>query len=286
KLNLAVKTYFGYRSCLGFINKSIKDLAIEHLYINEISRYHIKLIMENAQETNSWSNKAYNKYLGYFKSILSELIEWDLIQFNPAHGIRSKKVSESFANIPPTDIEQNKIKEYLTKIDYNFFRYIATIYHTGIRPGEILNIKVANVLLDKNIIYIPAESTKTLKDRIVPINLHLKRLFLEMEIEHHPAEFYLFGAFEYNHKHRSKKGLDFIPAPNKIKTDTATKRWKKLIKDDLGIQKNMYSEKHKGADDKILAGIDLDSLRELYGHRSKLMTEKYAKAVKEIYRKE
>lgn len=48
----------------------------------------------------------------------------------------------------------------------------------------------------------------------------------------------------------------------------------------------MYSLKHKGADDKILAGIDLDALRELYGHRSKYMTEKYARAVKDLYRKQ
>jgi hypothetical protein len=30
----------------------------------------------------------------------------------------------------------------------------------------------------------------------------------------------------------------------------------------------------------------MDSLRELYGHSSKLMTEKYAKIIKEVYRKD
>lgn len=37
---------------------------------------------------------------------------------------------------------------------------------------------------------------------------------------------------------------------------------------------------------KILAGMDLDALRELYGHTSKLMTVKYATIVKEVYRKQ
>jgi hypothetical protein len=41
-----------------------------------------------------------------------------------------------------------------------------------------------------------------------------------------------------------------------------------------------------GADKKILAGMSMDSLRELYGHSSKLMTEKYAKTIKEVYRKD
>lgn len=52
----------------------------------------------------------------------------------------------------------------------------------------------------------------------------------------------------------------------------------------LGINKHLYALKHTGADDKILAGIELDALRELYGHTSKLMTERYARKVKDIYR--
>jgi disulfide oxidoreductase YuzD len=49
---------------------------------------------------------------------------------------------------------------------------------------------------------------------------------------------------------------------------------------------NLYAMKHYGADKKILSGMNLDSLRELYGHSSKLMTEKYAKILKEVYRKD
>jgi len=37
---------------------------------------------------------------------------------------------------------------------------------------------------------------------------------------------------------------------------------------------NMYSNKYAGANAKILAVIDLDALRKLYGHTSKLMTTK------------
>ncbi len=43
--------------------------------------------------------------------------------------------------------------------------------------------------------------------------------------------------------------------------------------------------KHTGCDDKILAGIDLDALKELYGHSSKYMTENYASVLKQVNRK-
>lgn len=83
-----------------------------------------------------------------------------------------------------------------------------------------------------------------------------------------------------------KKELDFIPGPRKLNRDCASKLWRKLIKDDLGINVNMYSMKHLGANKKILAGVELDALRELYWHTSKMMTLRYAKVVKEVNRKQ
>ena len=44
--------------------------------------------------------------------------------------------------------------------------------------------------------------------------------------------------------------------------------------------------KHSGTDTKILAGVGLESLQELYGHTSKVTTAIYAKKVKEVYRQE
>lgn len=83
-----------------------------------------------------------------------------------------------------------------------------------------------------------------------------------------------------------KKETDFIPSPDNLHSDTATKLWRKLVKTELGINVNIYSEKHRGANKKILAGIDLDALKELYGHTSKLTTLTYAKVVKEVNRKQ
>ena len=44
--------------------------------------------------------------------------------------------------------------------------------------------------------------------------------------------------------------------------------------------------KHAGTDTKMLAGVGLESLQELYGHTSKVTTAIYAKKVKEVYRQE
>ncbi len=68
--------------------------------------------------------------------------------------------------------------------------------------------------------------------------------------------------------------------------ELVTKLWKSHVIDSLGINKYMYSMKHSGADEKILSGISLDALQDMYGHSSKLMTKKYITKLKEVYHRE
>jgi integrase len=282
--NIAPKTLSGYNGTVRFIKQSVKELGLEHLKISDTKRVHVKLIIEKAKEQRKWTNNAFNKHLNHLKAILSELIQWDIIEANPAYKINNLHVASSEANIPASFEDVEKIKEQLEKNHYNFWVFCLTIFHTGIRPEEILKITLKMVNLNKSEIILPAGITKTKKKRIVPINKHLLEYYSKMELNTFPDNFYLFGSFRTSGRGNLGKHSDFIPAPTKLKRDTATKRWAKIVKTDLGIDMNMYALKHLGADRKILAGLDLDSLRELYGHSSKLMTAEYAKVVKEVHR--
>jgi len=286
KENIAPKTYLGYKGSMKFIIKAIDDLMIRYLDITEVKRSHVRSVMERVKKNRKWSNKSYNKNLNYLKAVLSELLDWDIIETNPAHKIKNLPTEESRANIPATPEQHKIIKEHLESKFPNFFKFVLTIYHVGIRPKEILDIKLHMVNLVKKEIILPPEITKTNKERIVPINNHLLEHFMEMEIETYPSSFYLFGSYRPKGAGNRGKYIDFIPGHTKIKRDTATKRWHKIVKKGLGIDVNLYSLKHQGANDKIRAGIELDVLRELYGHSSSLMTMRYAKAIKEVYRNE
>ena len=286
KDQIAPKTYLGYKSNLGFVLKSIKRLSLEYHSVTEVKRFHVRLILDDIKKSRKWSNKAYNKGRDYLKAIFSELVDWDIIENNPAFKIKPLKAPRTNANRPPDPEEHAQIKKHLSSRYPNFYRYVAMLFHTGIRPKELLDIKLNMIDLRRSQIILPAEITKTDIERIVPINPHLLEIFIDMDISEHPKDFYLFGSFDYNHKHRSSKGLDFVPAPNGIKRDTATKKWNKVIKKELGIEVNLYAMKHAGADAKILAGVGLESLQELFGHTSKVTTAIYAKKVKEVYRQE
>lgn len=285
--NVSKSTIDDYKLTVKWAKSAIKKLNIGNLMICDVKRIHVKSIMGQIKKERSWSNHAYNKNFGYFRAILGELIEWEIIEFNPATNIKSLKVPQTNSNVTATDEQTEIIKNALSESWYNFYVYILAIFHTGMRPIEILQIKIEMINLEKQEIIMPPEITKTDRYRIVPINDFFMAHLLKMDFSRFPKEYYLFGTSRGEKRNRGlSPETDFTPAPDYLGSDTATKVWRKLVKEKLGINVNMYSMKHLGADKKILAGVDLDSLRELYGHTSKLMTEKYAKVVKEVYRKQ
>lgn len=282
--SISKRTLVAYKSTTDFFIKAVKDLKLSNVLITDIKRIHIKTILERIKKNRKWSDKSYNKNLGYLKAIIGELLQWDILEYNPVHGIKTIKIGEVIANIPATDEQVILIKEKLLSDFPSFYIYVISIFHTGIRPEELLKLKINMIDLPKNQIILPAEITKTQIERIVPVNNYLKDYFEKMNIYDYDQDYYLFGSKREHSNRGLKKDLDFIPGPTMLNRDCASKLWRKLIKDDLGIDVNMYSMKHLGANKKILAGIDIDALRELYGHTSKMMTLRYAKIVKEVNR--
>jgi len=287
KSNISPKSYSGYKGTVKFIKESIVKLHMEYLTIDETKRIHIKRIAEKAKQLNKWSNKSYNKNLNYLSAVIDELLEWDILEYNFVHKIKRLPVEESTANRAPELLEHQMIKKELMVNHPYFYNFLETEYHTGIRPKEILSIQLNMIHLDVREIRLPPKITKSgIKKRNVIINNHLHKMLSEMDLSMYPEDFYLFGSYRENGRGNVGKHLDFVPGPTPIKRDTATNRWKRIIKDGLGIDINMYAYKHKGGDDKLIAGIDLDSIRNQYGHSEKKMTERYVKQIKGVYKKD
>lgn len=286
KPNVSLKTYQGYSGTIRFVTLALDKLGLSDLKIVNTKRIHIKLILDKITNERDWSNKAYNKHLGYLKAIISELIQWDIIETNPAASVKTLPETDSDANVPASLVDIERIKKELYENHISFYVFVITIFHTGIRPAELLSLRLNMINLKVGEIILSPDITKTNKKRIVPINKHLLKFYKEMDFYNLPKDYYLFGTFRIPKKIYKQVEPDFIPGPRKVSRCTATRRWESIVKLGLKIDMNLYAMKHFGADQKILAGLPLDTLRELYGHSSNLMTEKYAKKVKEVYRRQ
>lgn len=283
KINISHKTFLDYSCTVRFCKTAAESLSLSSMSIGDVKMIHIKLIMERATKLNKWSGKSYNKHLGYLKAVISELLQWQILEHNPAHNIKTVKVNQETANIPPTPEQTAAIKASILDACPDFWDFVLVIYHTGIRPVEITQIQDKMINRAKRLIILPPTITKTPKERIVPINNHLWAV-LEPRLGY-GKDYYIFGTecpdMGYKKGHRQ-----YVPAAKKMKRATPTRLWEKIVKIGLEMDVNLYAMKKAGANDKILAGISRRAIQEMYGHASALTTEIYITNLKEVLHNE
>jgi integrase len=268
---ISKSTTYDYEGTVRFMKAAAKECGLIDADITQILRKDIRLIVATAKETRQWSAKARNKYLEHLKSILTALVDQEIISFNPAHGIKTEPEEATLGYKRLTDAEQQKVAEHILEKDPAFFEFILFIYQCGIRRKELLLLQVKDVNILRRQLTIRPEVAKTNAERIVPLADDVFQVLLARDVNSLPPDWYIFSS------------NNFQPGPGPYHPNTPTTRWRHLVQEDLKIDCKMYSLKHKGADDKIHANISLDVLKTLYGHRSKQMTEIYAQAVRERY---
>lgn len=266
---LSKYSMYDYSGAVKFIKAAARKTGHLLLDVKLITRMDIKTILSEGSTIYKWSAKSRNKHLERLKSLLSVVEDEELIPFNPCKKIKDLPEPKTLGYKRVTDAEKEQIASHLIN-HIDFFEYLMFIYHLGIRRTELLKIRIRNIDLVRREINIKADDAKTNTERVVPLNDDLIQILLRREIRSHNVNYYLFSH-------------DFKPGENPIHPNTATNWWRKLVIKDLGIDCKMYSLKHKGGDDKIKAGIPLEALKKLYGHKSLLMTEIYAREVKQKY---
>lgn len=273
--NLSKKSIADYNCTNRFIADAIINLNIRHLEITELKRVHIKTILEHIQKSRKWSANAYNKNLGILQAILSELIQWDIIENNPAHKIKPQHYVQAVAHVPANEQQLIDIRNTLLTKQASFFLFVLVIYHTGMRPVEITRLTIS--MIDRRLrqFVLPAEITKNKRQRIIPIAEQLWRLLEPILDTEHPQHYYLFGTTRESGRGNIGLHRDFIPGPTQIRRDTPTNRWKKLVIEGLGFDCSLYSMKKAGANAKIKAGMSRRALQEVFGHSSEVTTEIY-----------
>lgn len=228
---------------IGTVIKYIKDAAIKlrlaHTPIKELSRRHLRRLLNYIQEKRGFGPKTFNHYRSYVKILIDMLCEMEAIEHDPTHKLKKKKeVKQKIVVL--SDVERNVVNDHLYKVDYNYWRFMQIFFHSGGRITELFNTQVRDVdirrqrykvLIKKGAEY--RVEWKTIKDIALPF-------WREQLIDATPDD-YVFS-------------LDFKPGPRKVWAQMPTRRWKKLIKDNkklkdeqgnsVRITANFYHLKH------------------------------------------
>lgn len=234
------------------------------------------------------STETVNRDIATFKAALSKAVLWGIIDKHPLEKLKLLKTDRSGKIRYLTAAEESQLRESTISRDsriksnrenankwreergYDLLPDISShtfadhlrpmillAINTGIRRGELFSLKWENINLDKSILTIDGAYAKSGKTRHIPLNTEALSVLKSWR--------------------KQTNTIDLV-FPNKDgeRFDTVKKGWKSII--DAAKIKNFrwHDMRHHFASKLVMAGVDLNTVRELLGHSEMTMTLRYA----------
>ncbi|OVE79286.1 hypothetical protein BVY01_02910 [bacterium I07] len=217
-----------------------------------------KLLDEYMQERiKSLSRASVNIDLRHMKAALTKAVEWQYLLKNPAKGIKPLSIPQNapkfFTEQQMGLINQNIQAEHISQI-------VLFAVNTGVRIGELVNIRWQDIDLDKKTIRIAQtieHQTKSKRERTIPMNTAVYNLIEGMERR---------GDYVFCRLDGRKRQCHYISWSFK----------KMLRKVGLEEQYSFHSLRHTFASQLVQKGVAIYHVSKLLGHSNIKTTEIYA----------
>jgi integrase len=243
-------------------------------YVDQIRDVHINKFLKFLKTEKSLVLKkgqtpgTINANLRVLKSVLKFSVNSKYLHTNPAENIEKLLDFKKSEEVLFWSSEQ--VKTILEEVNSHWHDMYEFLYHTGIREGELINLKWDAVILEGN----PRIKIQASDGWIPKTNerreIHLNRIALGIvnKQTHSGEHDYVFKSFE----------------GNKIKAKTIYDNLKSALKR-LGLPGSVHTFRHTFASHLVMKGIGLETISKLLGHSSIEMTMKYAHLAPDHLRK-
>ena len=248
-----------------------------------------------ARKVEQWRNQkvkaqmgkaTVNHYVNSLKGAMSRAVEWDLIPSHDLKKVKTLKVESTRLRYLSPDEEESllstlrerderlktardqanefrRVRNYPTQPDLREQEYsdhlepiVLLAMNTGMRRGEIFQLKWSNIDFYSKTLTVEAGNTKSGKSRIIPLN----------DTAFHVLE---------NWKTISQSQYVFHGKDKEPLTDIKKGFLKVLEEADIE-EFRFHDLRHHFASKLVMRGVDLNTVRELLGHADIKMTLRYA----------
>lgn len=285
KIDWSHKTAQDYSSIVKYLQQAAKKIQLASRPIRDFKLPHFRMILDATRDLRTLSNVAYNKYRTYLSSLVSEMIQWDIVDLNLVHHVKTKETLKTVAHRPPSDDERLILVHRIRECHRDYYRFLAVLYGCTIRPKEITRLKIKHLKVpDQCFRIIPDRkegNSKTNTEREMAVPDWVMGLLSELKLDKYNPEWYIFSS----NVNGSRRDM-FKPGPKAMHRNTPTNWWNNIVKKPedeggLGLDVNQYSLKKLSGDDMIKLqrreGIDklLEMPRQQMGHATTGQTEDY-----------
>lgn len=200
-----------------------------------------------------------DRELAVLKVIFKKATAWDYARHNPAKDVRPYKEELK----PVRILSPNERARLLTACPEYLRPIVVMALKTGMRKGEILNLKWENVDLDHQIISVTHTKSKKLRD--VPIHPELEDILRALP---RWSEYIFHGPHGERLNDEGKFRIGFVESRNAAGLNDLT----------------FHALRHNFASELAAKGADLRTIQEYLGHSSLMLLQRYAHVSKGIWR--
>ena len=187
-----LKTRQSYLSRLNVMREYMASMVLPPKYVYQYTTAFVSDFLDWLYYERDVTGRTRNNYRGWCSSLAAYLIEREYISTNPVSKIRN--VPEDGKKRQPLTAQMlSAMSSYLQEHDKKFLLACMMEYYTMIRPEELSNIKIGDISIKEQSVFIPAEISKNKRDGKVGLNDTVVRLMLDLGVLTAPAHYYLFG---------------------------------------------------------------------------------------------
>lgn len=263
KLKLEASTLADLKCCIGSLKNASHKLQMSTLPINQVTRKHIKIVLENIDlDKGGVTAHKFNKLRSYLMMLFKELIELEAIEINPVRDISKRKTIKRVRLVLNND-ERVIVNNHLKSKYYAFWRFMQIFFHSGARIKELLSLQIKSIDIKNQRFLVLIKKGKQSREEWRTIKNIALPYWIELVNTSTNNEDYLFSA-----------GLK--PGPNMIRREQITRRWNVHVKGNpekggLGIKADFYSLKHLNLDE-TAAELDIQAAAKMAGHTTPVVT--------------
>lgn len=251
KRNLSIKYYNNIRCTMKQFKEHAGDISLR-----KINSRLMEFFISDSYERAEYAGMQNYKNL---RSAFNKAISWNYISENPLKKVPIPRIA---TNNPLfiTEEELNIIMSADPNPDLRDIYLFA--FHTGMRRGEIINVRWNHVNLKEGLIRVINSdefTTKSRKERVVPINRTLLALLNRM-----------------CSKRKSDTELLFQKDGVKFQGNYISKSFKKSVRaTDINHEIHFHDLRHSFASNIVKKGVSIVAVKELLGHKDLKTTQVY-----------
>ena len=261
-----------HKSALETRRKLLRDCkAFHHLALAEITPQRVEK-WRTERVSRGCSPHTANRGVAYLRASLSKSVEWGHLEDHPLRRMKLIRAEDNAKVRFLSDNEETRLRRALSQRDretnaktgsnYAFCDHLSPMVrlslNTGLRRGELFDLTWESIDFQAKRLTVDAKKSKSKKARSIPLNTEAVDVLTTW-------------------RDQSYQRVDHvIPRKGGERFNTVRKGWMKLLECAQIENFRWHDLRHHFASKLAMAGVDLNTIRELLGHSSYAVTLRYA----------